>query len=355
MNNNFFIFLFAILCFIFLFIPFFLFFNMILPVENDLTSEKENNLSSPPTKYFNPYIVGKHVSGDKFVGRKFILTDLMTALKAGNHLLIEGERRIGKTSLLHELAEHLRKNVDYCFIPAYVQLQRVTEEQLFYAIMRAVAREGRKRHKKLPYLRSKASYAKYDSFDAEDDLHLVVEAFEQLSDLPIRVVILLDEGDRLREFSEEMHAQLRGWMGADQQDVLLLVWCGVSFDKTWHQRTSPWYNQFRSSLKVPPLTPSAARELITRPVQGYYNYEEEAIEQILALSRCKPFLIQLICDECVKLIWRKKSGALITLADVNEAWPLVEARLESDAKAEFINQDALALTDLRTQVYFSDF
>ncbi|NJN95203.1 MAG: hypothetical protein HC875_14420 [Anaerolineales bacterium] len=101
---------------------------------------------------FNPYVVGKQVTGDKFIGRQDILADLITALKAGNHLIIEGERRIGKTSILYKLVEMLRQDQDYCFIPAYVQLQQVEESELFYAMMRAVA--GRVDAVLTSYLRS---------------------------------------------------------------------------------------------------------------------------------------------------------------------------------------------------------
>lgn len=296
-----------------------------------MTEDIFNSYPLPET-YVNPYVVGKHVSGDKFIGRQNILTDLITALKAGNHLIIEGEQRIGKTSLLHRLAEALREDDSYYFIPAYVQLQRVTEEKLFYALMRALARESRRHtqraHDQLPSLLCEARYNGYDSFLACDDLHTIIETFKQRTTLPLRVVILLDESERLNEFSEEAQSQLRGWMGADQQDILILVWCGVSFDKAWHKKTSPWYNQFRTSIKIPPLSSEAAKELITRPVRGYYTYEEEATRRILALSEGKPFVIQLICDECVKLIWQQKSGGLITLADVNSVWPQIQQRLE---------------------------
>jgi ligand-binding sensor domain-containing protein len=293
-----------------------------------------------PKEYFNPYIVGKPVTGRNFVGRQDIFADLITALKGDNHLMIEGERRIGKTSLLYELAEALRQDGDYCFIPAYVQLQRVTEEKLFYAIMREIARESRRRCGQLPSLRCEAPYDDYDTFDAEDDLLAIIEALKETTDLPLRVVILLDEGDRLRDFTEETHSHLRGWMGADiQKDVLILVWCGVSFDRAWHQRTSPWYNQFRSAIELLPLSPQEARTLITRPVEGTYEYEDEAIERILTLSQRKPFVIQLVCHECVKRLWQEQSGAIITLADVEAVWPLVQRRLESEEQAEAPSED----------------
>jgi hypothetical protein len=296
-----------------------------------------------PKEYFNPYIVGKPVTGRNFVGRADIFADLITALKGDNHLIIEGERRIGKTSLLYELAEALRQDGDYCFIPAYVQLQRVTEEKLFYAIMREIARESRRRCGQLLSLRCEAPYDDYDTFDAEDDLLAIIEALKEITDLPLRVVILLDEGDRLRVFTEETHSHLRGWMGADiQKDVLILVWCGVSFDRAWHQRTSPWYNQFRSAIELPPLSPEEARALITHPVEGSYEYEEEAIERILTLSQCKPFTLQLICHECVKRLWQEQSGAIITLADVDAVWPLVQRRLESDEKAEAPSEESVS-------------
>jgi len=294
-----------------------------------------------PKEYFNPYIVGKPVTGRNFIGRADIFADLITALKGDNHLIVEGERRIGKTSLLYELAEALRQDGDYCFIPAYVQLQRVTEEKLFYAIMREIARESRRCCGQLPSLRCEAPYDDYDTFDAEDDLLAVIEALKETTDLPLRVVILLDEGDRLRDFTEETHSHLRGWMGADiQKDVLILVWCGVSFDRAWHQRTSPWYNQFRSAIELLPLSPQEARTLITRPVEGSYEYEEEAIERILTLSQRKPFVIQLVCHECVKRLWQEQSGAIITLADVDAVWPLVQRRLESDEKAEAPSEES---------------
>ncbi|TEU21733.1 MAG: hypothetical protein E3J21_01840, partial [Anaerolineales bacterium] len=294
-----------------------------------------------PKEYFNPYVVGKPVTGRNFVGRADIFADLFTALKGDNHLIIEGERRIGKTSLLYELAEALRQDGDYCFIPAYVQLQRVTEEKLFYAIMREIARESRRRCEQLPSLRCEAPYDDYDTFEAEDDLLTIIEALKEITDLSLRVVILLDEGDRLRDFTEETHSHLRGWMGADiQKDVLILVWCGVSFDRAWHQRTSPWYNQFRSAIELLPLSAQEARTLITRPVEGSYEYEEKAIERILTLSQRKPFIIQIICHECVKRLWQEQSGATITWADVDAVWPLVQRSLESDEQAEAPSEES---------------
>jgi hypothetical protein len=96
-------------------------------------------------------------------------------------------------------------------------------------------------------------------------------------------------------------------------------------DRARPQRTSPWYNQFRSAIELPPLSPQEARTLITRPAEGSYEYyEDEAIERILTLSQRKPFALQLICHECVKRLWQEQSGAIITLGDVDAVWFLVQ-------------------------------
>jgi len=72
---------------------------------------------------FNPYIAGRVVEGDMFFGRNDLITDIERTLH-NNCFLIYGERRIGKTSLQHQLKERLQNADDptYRFIPAYIDL-----------------------------------------------------------------------------------------------------------------------------------------------------------------------------------------------------------------------------------------
>ena len=69
----------------------------------------------------NPYIAGKPVGGSRaFVGRTHILRDIIQTLRSPheNTLLLYGQPRIGKTSILKELIAQLSKHGSY--LPVYL-------------------------------------------------------------------------------------------------------------------------------------------------------------------------------------------------------------------------------------------
>ena len=81
---------------------------------------------------FNPYIAGAPVlEDDMFFGRHKLLARIMNVLHH-NSLMITGERRIGKTTLLHHLRKALERDTgtDYQFFPVSTDLQGVPESEL---------------------------------------------------------------------------------------------------------------------------------------------------------------------------------------------------------------------------------
>ncbi|MGE5659630.1 MAG: hypothetical protein ACM37W_23795 [Actinomycetota bacterium] len=74
-----------------------------------------------------------------------------------------------------------------------------------------------------------------------------------------------------------------------------------------------------SYLKAP-----EARQLIERPVKDFtLRYEPDAVERVLQLTRCHPFLVQLLCAEIIYLKNEQDPSVrrLATLADVEAAIP----------------------------------
>ena len=89
---------------------------------------------------FNPYISGEPVrTTGMFFGRQEMLHKIINALHQ-NSIMIHGERRIGKTSLLFQLAEQLRPDDDaeWAFIPVYVDLEGTPQERFFYLLMEEI-------------------------------------------------------------------------------------------------------------------------------------------------------------------------------------------------------------------------
>ncbi|MFN2206829.1 MAG: hypothetical protein ACK2UT_13005, partial [Candidatus Promineifilaceae bacterium] len=71
----------------------------------------------------NPYIAGNPVRGDAFfVGRTAILRDVQELLRNPdtNAIVLYGQRRIGKTSILFELEQRLVESGEY--LPVYFDL-----------------------------------------------------------------------------------------------------------------------------------------------------------------------------------------------------------------------------------------
>ena len=73
-------------------------------------------------------ITGNPVDGDDFFGRKDELCQLRSSVEAGNHVLLVGPRRVGKSSLVAELARQLAKAG---WTPVKVDVQHTADEAAF--------------------------------------------------------------------------------------------------------------------------------------------------------------------------------------------------------------------------------
>jgi DNA polymerase III delta prime subunit len=73
-------------------------------------------------------ITGNPVDGEDFFGRKDELKQLRNAVEAGNHVLLVGPRRVGKSSLVAELSRELANDG---WSPIKVDVQHTADEAAF--------------------------------------------------------------------------------------------------------------------------------------------------------------------------------------------------------------------------------
>jgi hypothetical protein len=93
-----------------------------------------------------------------------------------------------------------------------------------------------------------------------------------------------------------------------------LVMAGVGIRKSWDSEGSPWYNFFEE-IPVKPFSVEEARELIRRPVEGVFTYEDQAVEKMIEACDCKPYLIQRCCIALIHRV-RAEGRFKITGKDV---------------------------------------
>lgn len=237
---------------------------------------------------FNPYVAGPPVRDpDFFVGRDALLGRVLATMP-NNSLLLLGERRIGKTSMLHQLRLRLPEfdHPRFCFLPVSIDLQGVPEEAFFATVAEAVGEAvGDER------MSAAGVEGDYDSRDLTRDLRRVLPLLTCPDERRAKLVLLLDEIDELNGYSHHTNQRLRSLFMRGFADQLVAVAAGVGIAREWDHEGSPWYNFFEE-LEVGPIDPSAARRLVVDPVRGVIAIDDEAVELLLERARGRPYILQ---------------------------------------------------------------
>jgi tetratricopeptide (TPR) repeat protein len=263
---------------------------------------------------FNPYVAGAPVlEDDMFFGRQELVDRILQTIH-NNSLLIYGERRIGKTSIQHQLKKRLRALDDpvYEFHPVYVDLQGTPETRFFQTIAEDIFLELGSRLGDLRSVREETREYSYRDFVA--DVRAVLNTLQGQTDKKVRLVLLIDEVDELNDYDPRINQKLRSLFMKSFAENLAAVVSGVEIKKKWEKEGSPWYNFFEE-IQVEPLDMQDARDLIERPIRGMFKLENGTTEKIIAMTGGKPYLIQRLC---IALITRLhvQQRRRITIADV---------------------------------------
>jgi HEAT repeat protein/Cdc6-like AAA superfamily ATPase len=271
----------------------------------------------------SPYIAGPPVkSREMFYGRQPTfnwIRENLSGTYQDNVLVLYGERRTGKTSVLYQMQHHLPD--EYAFV--LIDLQTIayslsSTSDLLYAMSRKLI-NGLKRQG-----------FDLDKPSREDFAEHPIEEFEQLGEqigemsivLNKRAVLIADEFDLLIEAIDRGDVSafvfdcIRGLM--QHQDGLSFIFAGA------HALTAMIKNPrsilFNTALrrKVSFLERSEAERLIREPVAEVLWYDDLAVEKILRVTAGQPYFIQYICHEIVNLA-RRDAKNFVTLRDVDRA------------------------------------
>jgi tetratricopeptide (TPR) repeat protein len=272
---------------------------------------------------FNPYIAGAPVlEDDMFFGRHKLLARIMNVLHH-NSLMITGERRIGKTTLLHHLRKALERDegTDYQFFAVSTDLQGVPEAGFFDAVMTDVVEQLPLRAETREALRFRRGRESYDGRDFSHDLQRVVEDLAARTPKKVKLALLIDEVDVLNEYSERVNQRLRSIFMKTFSEHLVAIMSGVGIKRIWKSEGSPWYNFF-DEIELTAFSREEAEALIRQPVEGVFRWAPEAVEAILEYSGLKPYVIQKFCIHAVNQML-EEGRTTITAADVEAVRPLV--------------------------------
>ncbi|WP_460200498.1 AAA family ATPase, partial [Scytonema sp. NUACC21] len=254
----------------------------------------------------NPYIIGIPLNDTQreiFIGRTNIGLRIEQLLldQRRSPLLLYGQRRMGKTSLLNNLERLLPNNI----IPMFIDLQGAPSlAKDFAGFLYNLAKEMVKSAKKQGIILSPLTREalKDDPFTCFNEW--LSEEVEQVLEKNI-ALLMLDEFEALDS------AITKGRF--DEQDVLGMLRHIIQHHPQFKvllsgSHTLEEYQRWASYLinvqvvHISYFKQEETCQLIERPIKDFaLRYKPDAVERVLQLTRCHPYLVQLLCNEIVIL------------------------------------------------------
>lgn len=278
---------------------------------------------------FNPYVSGEPVRRDDlFFGRDEQLKRILTILH-NNSVMIHGERRIGKTSLLFQLAARLRGVQDpaYDFAPVLVDLEGTPEAEFFHRLMEEIVELAPVEARAGLDLAFDPAQADYSARDLRRDLRAIIGYLQERTTKTVRVILLLDEVDVMNDYDQLTQQQLRRIFMEQFAQNLGAVVAGVRISKAWDRLESPWYNLF-NEIELAPFGREDALALLQEPVKGVYRWNQDALDFVIEHAEGRPYRIQQYALEAVNHMFEGKR-TVITLTDVQAAHEVIQRMAES--------------------------
>ena len=272
----------------------------------------------------SPYIVGSPIDREEmFFGRKDIIKKIKRQLSTShraNVILLEGNRRTGKTSIL----THLRTNPDV--LPGWIVvncsfqgadgheskigLPTNTVFELMAEKIGSAAYEAGLRvclpdmappdsNKKFEIAFAKALPKAFSGPRPFKVFELYIQAVLEAAS-PRRLLLMLDEFDKLQE---GIDSSITSPQVPENIRYLLHTYQGMSAILTGSRRLKRLREEYWSALfgfghrvSVSELPLEDARLLVTQPVEGRLTYVPEARDHVVELCSLQPFLIQSLCN-----------------------------------------------------------
>ncbi|NQU29407.1 MAG: tetratricopeptide repeat protein, partial [Anaerolineae bacterium] len=252
------------------------------------------------SKLLNPYIAGAPViEARMFFGRGDVF-DWVERSLAGqytNHILVlHGQRRVGKTSVLKQLSNHLPER----YIPVFFDLQgrtRTTLDRFLWWLTREITRVLKKEHNIIVPIPARDAFEKDTEYFENVFLPGLIPVIGDRS-----LLLTFDEFDSLEdiESKDDLAGPLVDYLRRlmEQPQISFIFSIGSSGRKLENMQAS-YTEFFKTALykKISFLTKKETANLISGPVAGLLEYDRVAIERIYKIASGHPYFTQLICHE----------------------------------------------------------
>jgi len=266
----------------------------------------------------SPYVMGPPVKTPQmFYGREDVfdwIGENISSAYQQNILLLHGERRMGKTSILYQLRHRPPTPQHIC---VFFSLELPPPKSLggmFYSMARKMRDEMSRFGLNLPH-----PVRGHFKDDAQGSFLRFCGSVESILGNR-RLLVMIDEIDILIDkvekdvWSEDVFHFIRGLM--QHSDKITFIFTGAYKVREMLQDNKSILFNITSPYRISYLKESEAEALIVEPVAKYLTYDGLVVNKILRISAGHPYFIQYICDSLVKLARRKRKN-FVALPDLD--------------------------------------
>ena len=292
-----------------------------------------------PQPRVNPYIAGSPITGtEMFYGRGDVFAFIqrnLTGLHRDTPIVLYGQRRTGKTSVLYQLHRHLDPRYRCIFIDLH-GLSLDGMGNLLHGIANSINRSLRRDHQLKVDVPDRALFLADPRSAFETGF--LDEVWSALGD--DHLVLMIDEAVRLHEEvqAERLEREIFEFLRHLMQHFTRLNFV-FSLGSGVEEMAKDYAFLFSVSLyhRISFLEPAAARELITRPVRDHYTLTPQAVTKILQITSGHPYYTQLVCH-CLFDAWSRAPKSVMDAADVEAV--LAEAIELGSANLTYVWEDS---------------
>ena len=279
----------------------------------------------PPPRAFqpipNPYIPGTPLRRNStlFVGRQQLfdfITESAGRISQRNVLILIGQRRTGKTSLLLRLDQHLPPHL----LTVYIDCQSLGVTPGIPALLHELAWHisdalvNRDIDLDVPLL---------EAWEA-DPTHLFERQFlpqvRSLLSKETRLLLIFDEFEQFESLVNDglLPPQIFSYLRHLMQHSEGLSFVFVGTRHMEEMTADYWSVLFNIALyhRIGYLSKESATRLICDPVDPHLVYDDLAVDKILRVTAGHPYFLQLVCYTLVNRANNQQTG-YVTISDVN--------------------------------------
>ncbi|MCC7451267.1 MAG: AAA family ATPase [Anaerolineae bacterium] len=285
-----------------------------------LQAAQHRNAEHARDMRFNPYSVGTPIEEpQQFFGRTAALAQVIGAgVMGGDDVVITGDRGIGKTSLLRQVERRLRdrrvSDPVYAYWPVSLSVQGVPADQFYLTLMDQILRDVPD-HTTRTSLRYHNRPATYGVEDFREDINEVLALPDTLLEgRQTRLVLCLDN----------VHVWFSGAPGYDPafidafRDMLSDVGNLLKLIAVGTHIPESAFGGAVTFIRLGPLEPHEAEQLIRRPAADYYTFTDEAVRAIQTYSDNLPMELQQLARHAVQVMF-EQDAELVGIAQVERA------------------------------------